>query len=53
MMMLLVSQVFIVLSEFKLQYSCSAVTYQMAPTCSNKWIYYTLHRHPILYWVVV
>jgi len=36
MMTLLVSQVFIVLLEFKLQYSCSAVTYQMAPTCSKQ-----------------
>jgi len=35
-MTLLVSQVFIVLLEFKLQYSCSAVTYQMAPTCSKQ-----------------
>ena len=47
MMTLLVSQVFIGLSEFKLQYSCSAVTYQMAPTCSKQMNLLHLHRYPI------
>jgi len=46
MMTLLVSQVFIGLSE---QYSYSAVAYQMAPTCSNQMnlLPCTLPRYPI------
>jgi len=45
-MTLLVSQVFIGLSE---HYSCSAVAYQMAPTCSKQMnlLPCTLHRYPI------